>query len=227
MQPATPLVLFDIDGTLVRKSGPHHREALVEAVRAVTGAATTTDDVPLAGMLDRDILTIMMQRAGLSGRAIKTAMPAIVEHAQQFYSGTCPNLERRVCPGVRRALAKLQKHGVVTGLVTGNLTRIGWTKLERAGLHTFFRFGAFAEVGKDRAALVRIALREARRQKWITPASPVSLIGDHPNDINAARANKIRAIAVSTGPATYAELAEHSPDIILPDMRALDLEMLL
>jgi beta-phosphoglucomutase-like phosphatase (HAD superfamily) len=31
------LVLFDIDGTLVRRAGPHHREALVEAVRAPTG----------------------------------------------------------------------------------------------------------------------------------------------------------------------------------------------
>ena len=107
MQPATPLVLFDIDGTLVRKSGPHHRQALVEAVRAITGMATTTEDVPVAGMLDCDILTIMMQRAGLSARAIRAAMPAIVEHAQQVYAAACPNLERRVCPGVRRALAKL------------------------------------------------------------------------------------------------------------------------
>ena len=27
------LVLFDIDGTLLRRAGPHHREALVKAVR--------------------------------------------------------------------------------------------------------------------------------------------------------------------------------------------------
>ncbi len=32
------LVLFDIDGTLVRRAGAHHREALVQGVRRVTGS---------------------------------------------------------------------------------------------------------------------------------------------------------------------------------------------
>src|SRR5215472_15497051 len=62
------LVLFDIDGTLVRRAGPHHREALVRGVRRVTGLETTTEGVPVHGMLDPDILTIMMRRAG-AGRA--------------------------------------------------------------------------------------------------------------------------------------------------------------
>jgi beta-phosphoglucomutase-like phosphatase (HAD superfamily) len=31
------MVLFDIDGTLTRRTGPHHRDALVHAVRRVTG----------------------------------------------------------------------------------------------------------------------------------------------------------------------------------------------
>lgn len=227
MESAAPLVLFDIDGTLVRRAGPHHRAALVEAVRHVAGVETTTEDVPVAGMLDRDILTIMMRRSGMNLKAIRLAMPDIMHHAQSTYGGSCPDLQRKVCPGVRRALAKLQKHGVVIGLVTGNLTRIGWKKLEQAGLNHFFRFGAFAEVAKDRSGLVRVALKEARRQKWIGRGSRLSLIGDHPNDVNAARANRIQAIAVATGPATFGELMEHSPDILLPDMRALDLEMVL
>ena len=40
-QPARALILFDIDGTLLRRSGPHHRDALVEAVRRVSGLETT------------------------------------------------------------------------------------------------------------------------------------------------------------------------------------------
>jgi hypothetical protein len=60
------LVLFDIDGTLIRRAGPHHREALVDAVRAVTGLVTTTDHIPVHGMLDPDILTRMMQDVGAS-----------------------------------------------------------------------------------------------------------------------------------------------------------------
>src|SRR5215475_8967425 len=60
LMPAPALILFDIDGTLLRRAGPHHREALVEAVRKVTGLETTTDNVPVAGMLDRDILRAML-----------------------------------------------------------------------------------------------------------------------------------------------------------------------
>ena len=50
------LILFDIDGTLLRKAGPHHRQALIEAVRRTTGIETSLDGIPVAGMLDRDIL---------------------------------------------------------------------------------------------------------------------------------------------------------------------------
>ena len=227
MDSETPLVLFDIDGTLVRRSGPHHRQALVSAVRRIVGVETTTEDVPVAGMLDRDILAIMMQRAGMKPAAIRAAMPEIVATAQRIYARSCPDLQRKVCPGVRRVLQRVQSRGIVTGLVTGNLTRIGWKKMERAGLKEFFRFGAFAELAKDRAGLVRFAIAEARRHGWISRRSHISLIGDHPNDVNAARKNGIRAIAVATGVVSYGDLSQCSPDLLLPDLRALDLEMLL
>lgn len=226
MEEKKPLVLFDIDGTLVRRAGPHHREALVDAVRHVTGIETTTEDVPVAGMLDPDILGIMMERAGMKRQGIRTAMPAIIARAQETYGECCPDLGRKVCPGVRRTLKRLQGGGIRLGLVTGNLTRIGWMKLERAGLKQYFEFGAFAETAKDRAGLVKVAMRHARVQGWIGRGTPVALIGDHPNDVNAAKANKIRSIAVATGPASYTELLEHGPDILLPDLRAFDLEML-
>jgi phosphoglycolate phosphatase-like HAD superfamily hydrolase len=227
MDSTKALVLFDIDGTLVRRAGPHHREALVEAVKRITGVETTTDGVPVAGMLDRDILTVMMTQAGMPHYAIRSVMPDVVRRAQWIYARSCPDLETKVCPGVHSVLGRLRQLGVTTGLVTGNLTRIGWKKLERAGLRDYFRFGAFAEVAKDRAGLVRIAVGEAHRQKWIGRSSRISLIGDHPNDIQAARANRVRAIAVATGVVSYGELAALEPDVVLPDLRALDVEMLL
>jgi len=221
------LVLFDIDGTLIRRAGAHHREALVEAVRRTVGVETTTDGVPVAGMLDRDILTMMMARAGMKPLAIRSAMPAVIQRAQSIYVRTSPVLERKVCPGVRQVLRRLNRRGALIGLVTGNLTRIGWRKVERAGIRPYFRFGAFAEFAKDRAGLVRIAIREARRQEWIGRGSRISFIGDHPNDVLAAKANGIRAVAVATGLVSLDELRLHSPDVLLPDLRSLALEMLL
>jgi phosphoglycolate phosphatase len=220
------LVLFDIDGTLIRRAGAHHRQALVEAIRRTVGIETTTDGVPVSGMLDRDILAIMMTRSGMKPAAIRKAMPIVVERAQSIYIRTVPALERKVCPGVRRLLRRLERRGAVIGLVTGNLSRIGWRKMERAGLKPYFRFGAFAELAKDRAGLVRIAIRRARQEGWIGRAARISLIGDHPNDVRAAKANGIRSIAVATGLVGMDELRTHTPDVLLPDLRSLALEML-
>ena len=226
-RPAPALVLFDIDGTLIRRAGAHHREALVDAVRRVTGIESTTDHIPVQGMLDRDIVRIMMRDAGASAALIRKSMPAIVTAAERFYARRCPDLRRRVCPGARGLLWRLFRKGIPTGLVTGNLTRIGWTKMERAGLRRYFRFGMFAEMAADRAALARLAIRQARREGWIGPDALVTLIGDHPNDVRAAASNGIRSVAVATGLSSRQELCEHSPHVLLDDLRSLTLEMLI
>ena len=226
-KPQDALVLFDIDGTLVRKAGPHHRQALVEAVRETLRIETTTENVPVQGMLDRDILAEMLRQAGVSQAAIRRHMPELVRRAQTIYTRECPDLRRRVCPGARNLLWRLHLRGVPMGLVTGNLTAIGWMKMERAGLKRYFRFGAFAELSRDRAGLVRLAVREARRNGWIGRDTSVSLIGDHPNDVRAARTNGVRAVAVATGIATAAELAAECPDVLVPDLRSLSIDTLM
>jgi phosphoglycolate phosphatase len=221
------LVLFDIDGTLIRRAGPHHREALVEAVRRAAHVETTTEGVPVAGMLDREILTVMMRKAGMQRSDIRRVMPEVVARAQSIYVRRVPDISRKVCPGVRSLLRRLTARGVVIGLVTGNLSRIGWRKMERAGLRRYFRFGAFAEQASDRAGLVRIAIRQARRECWIGRQSAISLIGDHPNDVLAAQANNIRSIAVGTGVVSLEELRTHAPHAAIADLRSLVLDDLL
>ncbi len=227
MKPAEHLILFDIDGTLVRRAGPHHREALVEGIRRVTGVVTTTENIPVHGMLDGDILTQMMTNAGVTTRQIRRHMPAVMEQAQRAYVRSVPDIRRSTCPGVRRLLANLKRRNVPLVLVTGNLTRIGWKKLERAGLKPYFRFGAFAEMARDRAGLARIAIRTARERRWIQPDARITLIGDAPSDIVAAKANRVRAIAVKTGVSDPLELAALHPDLLLEDLRGLTLKALL
>jgi phosphoglycolate phosphatase-like HAD superfamily hydrolase len=220
------LVLFDIDGTLVRRAGPHHREALVNAVHRVTGILTTTDGIPVHGMLDQDILTQMLRREGLSQRRIAAAMPAIHDQAQRLYMRTCPNIRSKTCPGVRSLLYRLQRRKATLALVTGNLTKIGWKKLECAGLKHYFQWGAFAEMATTRAGLARLAIAKARKHGLHTGSSNIALIGDAPSDIQAAKANRIRAISVATGISTRDELAAHSPDVLIDDLRQLTWEML-
>ena len=211
----------------MRKSGPHHRQVLVDAVELVTGLVTTTERIPVQGMLDRDILAWMLRDAGASAARIRKVMPQVVEHAQTLYAERCPDLRRKVCPGVRRLLQKITRRGLKTALVTGNLSVIGWTKLEKAGLKQHFSFGAFAEQGKDRAALAARAIAHARRNKWITRLSPIVLFGDHENDILAAKANGIRSVAVATGLSPHSALAQLQPDFLLTDLRNCPLEEIL
>jgi phosphoglycolate phosphatase-like HAD superfamily hydrolase len=177
-------------------------------------------------MLDPDIIRVMMQRAGATASLIRDALPAIQIAAERYYLRVCPPLHDKHCPGVEPVLEKLRNRGVLLALVTGNLTRIGWRKLSRAGLRQYFRYGAFGEMAKTRSGLARLAIRQARVRGWIERGTPISLIGDAPQDIEAARANRIRSISVQTGITPVGELEALCPDIFLRDLRDLRLRML-
>lgn len=220
------LVLFDIDGTLVRRAGPQHRDALSAAIRKVTGIETTTEGIPVHGMLDQDILAQMLARAGMAKSAVARAMPAIHNEAERVYMRTCPDIRRKTCPGVRSLLHRLTRRRVPLALVTGNLTRIGWKKLECAGLAHYFSFGAFSETAKTRGGLARMAIRAARERGAIEKNAVVALIGDAPSDILAAKENGVRSIAVATGISTRDELLAHTPDVLLPDLRHFTWDLL-
>jgi phosphoglycolate phosphatase-like HAD superfamily hydrolase len=109
----------------------------------------------------------------------------------------------------------------VLALVTGNLTRIGWRKLERAGLRDYFRFGAFGEMAPTRGGLARLAIEHARRTGMVDEYSRISLIGDAVQDVAAAHENGIRAIAVRTGITPPEELEASLPDLLLDDLTQL------
>jgi phosphoglycolate phosphatase len=220
------LFLFDIDGTLVRRTGPHHRQALVDAVLEVTGLTTTTEGIPVHGMLDPDILALMMRAGGLEETRIRSAMPRIIEGAQDIYRESVPDLRDKICPGVASLLDRLLARGTVLALVTGNLTRIGWRKLERAGLGHYFRFGAFGEMAATRGGLAKLAIEQARQTGLVAPGSRITLIGDATQDVIAARENGIRAIAVRTGITPPEELEASAPDLLLDDLTHLDLALI-
>jgi phosphoglycolate phosphatase-like HAD superfamily hydrolase len=127
---------------------------------------------------------------------------------------------------MRAFLGKLRRRGIAAGLVTGNLSRIGWHKMHQAGLRSFFSFGAFAEMGRTRTELAAKAMQQARRLKLCSEDSKVYLVGDHLNDIRAARENKISIISVTTGPMSRQELSAFSPDFLLDNIRDLPLEIM-
>jgi phosphoglycolate phosphatase-like HAD superfamily hydrolase len=218
------LVLFDIDGTLTRKSGPHHPAALEAAVARITGRPAHTEGIPVHGMLDCVILTLMMRAAGIPDAEVQRALPAVMEAAEEHYlRSDVPDLRGRVCPGIPDVLDELTRRGVVLALVTGNLTRIGWHKLSRAGIHHYFRFGAFGEMAPTRDDLAKLAIERARREGLIRKDSRISLIGDAASDIQAARDAGIQSISVRTGITPEEDLVSAGPDVLIDDLTRLDL----
>ncbi len=222
------LVLFDIDGTLISRSGPQHKQALEHALAKVFRVQASLDGIPTHGMLDTDLVTAMARREGVPIKEIRDAMPSMISIAERRYSRECPGtLTSRVCPGVRMLLRRLERRGIPLLLVTGNFPGIGWKKLELAGLSDYFLDGAFAGMSPTRAGLAKLALRKARQQGWAQTQTPATLIGDSPNDIHAAHANGIRSIAVSTGINSGDELRLHSPHVLVEKLSQLRLDVLL
>ena len=221
------LILFDIDGTLVRRTGPCHRQALIHAVRHVTGLETTTDGIPVHGMLDSDILTLMLQAAGFQDAAILNHLPRLFAAAEEHYLASVPDdLRDKCCPGVPELLQEVESREIPLALVTGNLTRIGWRKLQSAGLHNHFRFGAFAEMAPTRGRLAKLAIERALAEGLIRAAARITLIGDAPQDIRAAQENGIQSIAVRTGITPPGDLEACHPDHLLDDLTRLDLSII-
>jgi phosphoglycolate phosphatase-like HAD superfamily hydrolase len=219
------LVLFDIDGTLTRGAGPHHKDALTEAARSVLKVDCTLEGVDTAGCLDTDLIRIMLANAGVPNPRISSAIKRVMEAAQHHYRIHCKaDLTGKVCPGVTRALEMLAGQGIPLGLVTGNLSAIAWRKLRNAQLDGYFSFGAFAEEAKSRAALAKLAALKAKRIRAAAHRCSVTLIGDHANDIQAAKANGFRSIAVATGMMNVEQLSQWKPDAVLESLEGASIE---
>lgn len=227
MPRSSALVLFDIDGTLLRGAGHHHKQALIHGIRTVTGLSTHLDGISTSGMLDCDLITRMLQAANASDPHAAEITLRIMEECQNAYEANCPaDLTPFLCPGVPALLSGLRSRGAVLGLVTGNLSRIARRKMQLAGIGDCFSVGAFAEDASTRTELARIGFKRAIDQALITSFARTSLIGDHPNDIRAAKENGFQSIAVATGLVTTYELEAAEPDILLQTLEELDMERL-
>ena len=151
-----------------------------------------------------------------------------MSECQAAYVADCAvDLRLSVCIGVVEALTELQARGAVLAVVTGNLSEIGWRKLELAGLRPYFSTGAFAEDGRTRTRVARVAVRRAIKNQLAGKNSRISLVGDHANDIEAAKRNGFQSIAVATGLSSIEELAASQPDVLVADLTQLDLRRLL
>jgi phosphoglycolate phosphatase-like HAD superfamily hydrolase len=211
------LILFDIDGTLLRE-GVAPKIAFARALRETYATAGPVGTFRFAGMTDPECVTEIMRLAGVAEEVIHQRRDECLRRYVEHLETEMPNYEgARLFPGVRELLERLNKlDDVVVGLLTGNVLRGAQLKLRRWNLEPYFRFGAFGDDHENRSVLAAIALEKAKALLGRSfSGADTTVIGDTPKDISCARAIGARAVAVATGQVTRQELAECSPDVLL------------
>jgi phosphoglycolate phosphatase-like HAD superfamily hydrolase len=218
--------LFDIDGTLLRHRDRVHFDAFFESVRAILGQELVLEGVTVSGNTDPGILRDAFRVAGLEDDLWRPhredVLRAIGDHVEAHRAELLPI----IMPGVEATLAHLEHKGALLGLATGNLEKIGWLKIENAGLHAWFSFGGFSDRVEDRADMIAQAAEQARALLQANTtrsglAETVCVVGDTPFDIAAARANGLPTIAVATGRYSFDQLMESHPEVCTTTLAAL------
>ncbi len=209
------MLLFDIDGTLVRTGGAGNR-SLDRAFLACHGIPHAMEGIQPAGKTDpaiiREIFHAKLGR-NCSSEELSQICGKYLEILPEEIR-TAPHY--RLMPGIAEILEKTAVMDTcIVGLVTGNLQRGARIKLERADINRFFRFGGYGSDSESRPELTRIGIENGRRlQKHPSANKDIYLIGDTPFDIDAGKKAGVFTVAVATGPYKTVDLESHHPDFV-------------
>lgn len=216
------LLLFDVDGTLVRVGGAGRR-ALERAFEEIVGVRDALQGVRLDGGTDLGIIRAgFLARVGRPPRddgevgALLDAYLGFLDEELARLSGSY-----RVMPGaVELTWAARASGRCAVGLATGNVEPGARKKLARAGLDEAYDFGGFGSDAELRAELVARGIEKGQAVAERTlgrrvPAREVLVIGDTELDVAAARACGAVAVGVLAGSATPDALVASRPDLLV------------
>lgn len=219
------VVLFDIDGTLLRTDGAGRRamEHALVTVFGVHGDPAYRYD----GKTDRQITREQMRWAGVGDDEIDRRMPEVFalyteRLAAELASGAEPAV---LMAGIVPLLERLRAHEAVTlGLLTGNIEAGARQKIRAVDLAwEQFLVNAFGSDHEQRPMLPAVAQRRAATLLGRhVPGDRMVIIGDTPADIHCGRSLGVRAIGVATGRYTVPELSAHEPAAVFENLAHTD-----
>ena len=221
------LLLFDIDGTLIR-CGPQVRPLFADALRAVFGSTGSLDGYSFAGKTDPRIVLDLMRDTGHDEATVNERLPAM---KAAYLENLDRGLERdrmTLLPGVVPLIERLAKRDdVLIGLLTGNWREGARIKLSRFDLFRHFALGAFGDDAVCRRELAAIALEKAGSVRGAAfDRDQVLVIGDTPLDVDCAHAVGVACLGVTTGfcnaESLHAAGADHVYDDLEDAVRELD-----
>jgi phosphoglycolate phosphatase len=220
------LILFDIDGTLIRTGG-----AGVKAFRKVFetefSAVDGFEKLKFAGRTDFSLVREFFTYHNIAPTR---------ENFDRFFAQYVFWLDHilnqsvtEICEGVGDFIDKLKSspNRPVLGLLTGNIRLGAEIKLRHVSLWDTFETGGFADDHEHRDQIAAIARQRGAAVVGRELAhDEVLVIGDTPLDIQCARAIKAKVLAVATGGADKDELRAHKPDWAVRDLSEVNVEEL-
>jgi len=212
------LVLFDIDGTLV-KAGQVARDVCDRAIEAVLGGVPA-QRVSMSGKTDPQIVREYLALADINDPA---CLPAVLEHLERELAGAAGQIASggHACSGAGELLSALSAdERLHLSVLTGNIAPNALVKLAAFGLEHWLdmEVGAYGSDSEDRNDLVPIALDRLAtlRRARLSPAD-VWVVGDTPLDLECARAGGAHCLLVATGMFSVEQLVGLGADAVLPN----------
>jgi phosphoglycolate phosphatase len=220
------LVLFDIDGTLVRTGGAGVK-AFERTFASEFNLPKATREISFAGRTDTSLVRQCLAKHGIDPSP---------ENSRKFFDSyvfwldhLLRELPGQACPGVHECIQQFQalETPPALGLLTGNIRLGAELKLRRYGLWDFFKTGAFGDDHENRNELAAIAkTRGGGLAGRSLKGSEILVIGDTPLDVECANAIQARVLAVGTGGFTCAQLQACKPHWVAEDLTGVDVAAL-
>jgi len=217
------VILFDIDGTLVLKQSTdaNERERFRRAIADEVGVSPPTEPWPYDGMVDPQICRLLLIDIGLSEHAVAERLQRVIGRVGQIY--TTMEKHPRLNDGVVELLKILSissKHKL--GVLTGNLSVVAEEKLRLTEIRPYFREAFYSDGYYGRGDLVRDAIHTCVGRYRLRSNESVTIVGDTPRDMEAAKSNGAKGVAVATGFFSVGELAAAGADSVFPSLSPCD-----
>lgn len=215
------LLLFDIDGTILRMKQGRSRLIFADIMKDVFDVCVPDDAMPnFACMTDLGILREIAETIGIPFEEIKKRQEIIWEKMLTVFRHHCTKEYVQILPGVNSLIRFFSEQSEFElGLCTGNFRNNAYLKLRTFDLDGFFPFGAFGSDFEDRNLLPPLAIERGNKlyNKNMFSEKNTIVIGDGPRDIKCAKANGLPVVCVATGGFEAGELSSYEPDLLFED----------
>ncbi len=204
------LVIFDLDQTLVNLFSVHDK-AYHKTMEEVFGIKACYKKLDYTGKRIQDLIKEYAMKEGVTVQVIAMNIDQAEREYELNFVMAVRNVAKHVLPGVRKLIEALRKNHKLA-LVTGDLRTITDLVLAKAKLAHYFPIVVTADDAPTRAEMVKLAIKKAKK------VDEVWVIGDSTRDIDAAKANGAKTIAVMTGEHDKKTLATKKPTYIFKDL---------